>query len=82
MRLLLSLFLILAVGAMSWYLYKLWRQTAELKQESDKLTWELTPLQKENTELLAEIQRLEDPENLEIELRKSGYALPGEKVIF
>ncbi len=81
MRFLLSLFLILAVGAMGWYLYQLWQQTRALQKEADKLAGELLPLQKESAELLAEAKRLDDPENLEVELRKSGYALPGEKVI-
>jgi len=80
-RLVFSLFLLLAIAALSWYLYQLWGQAGELQKESDLLTKELQPLQKENAELLAEIKRLDDPENLETELRKAGYAAPGEKVI-
>lgn len=66
---------------MSWYLYNLYYQAQALKAEADKLVKQTQPLSRENQQLLAEIGRLEDPENLEIELRKAGYAAPGEKVI-
>jgi len=80
-RIILGIFLIIAIGALSWYLYQLYQQRRVLADQSEKLLQEIQPLEKENQELTAELKRLEDPENLEIELREAGYASPGEKVL-
>ena len=80
MRYLLLFLLLLGLGALSFQLYRLYIQRSALEKELITLKASTKPLIKENEKLLTELKYYENPDNLERELRKSGYAAPDEKV--
>jgi len=82
MRFFVYLVLLAVISLLSFQIYSLNKQRLVLKSDFDKITKELTPLNKENKELIAEINYLENPDNLEKELRsRFNYVKPGEKLI-
>ena len=82
MKALIYLVLLAVISLLSFQIYSLNKQRISLKNDLDKITKELTPLNEENKELIAEINYLENPDNLEKELRsRFNYVKPGEKLI-
>ena len=82
MKALIYLALLAIISLLSFQIYSLNKQRLVLKSDFDKITKELTPLNKENKELIAEINYLKNPDNLEKELRsRFNYVKPGEKLI-
>ncbi len=81
MKFLFLLVLILATAAFSFQLYRLIQQMSELKLETAKINQQIMPMEQENQELMADLEYFQKPGRLVNELRKSGYALPDEKML-
>lgn len=82
MRALVSIVLVLSIGAIGFQLYRLYIQKIALEKNLENINAQTKPLIDENKNLLGEINYLKDPDNLEKELRsRFNYAYPGEKLI-
>jgi cell division protein FtsB len=81
MRIFLHIVIVFAAG---FLLYQLWNQYLAWHAIDRKLTaleMKLTPLERENGRIGTDLKALETPDAVLRELRRAGYAAPGEKVI-
>ena len=70
-----------AVVFLGW---QLWRQIGEYRADDARLqamTDKLRPVAEENVKLAEDLKSLESRDTMLRELRRAGYAAPGEKVI-
>jgi len=82
MKFFISLIALIGIVASGFWLYKLIGQQIAFKKELADVGRQVTPLTKENSRLLAEIDYFQEPANLEKELRaRSHYTGPGEGLI-
>lgn len=72
--------LLIIIAFLMTQLYRLSMQNHALNREFAELTRKTKPLQKENKDILEQLQALKNPGNLEREFRRAGFAAPGEKV--
>ncbi len=80
MKWLLYFIFIMVIGFLILQLYRLAMQHYTLTQQFTELVKKTEPLQKENSRVESDLKALENPANIERELRRAGYAAPGEKV--
>ena len=81
MRFFLILILLLATGTFGVQLYRLLVQYHGINKEITILNKELEDAKKENQKLTADFDYFQKTNYLESELRKSGYAMPDEKML-
>lgn len=80
MKWLLYFIFIIIIGFLALQLYRLAIQHYAFKQQLTELVKKIEPLQKENNAVESDLKALENSANIERELRRAGYAAPGEKV--
>lgn len=69
-----------AIVFLIFQLYRLFIQERELERGLRELAQKTELAKKENNRIQGELNALENPANIERELRRAGYAAPGEKV--
>ncbi len=80
MRFVLYALTVVAVGALAFQLYRLAVKKGELERELAAIEAKIAPLAKENGKLENDLSSLKDSDTVLRELRRAGYAAPGEKV--
>ncbi len=65
---------------LSWQLFRQYTAYQSLERQLDSVEQKLTPLAKENGVLASNLKSLEGRDTQLRELRRAGYAAPGEKV--
>lgn len=82
MRPVVTVILIIVILAVGVQLYRLFRQSLDLKSELSEVNVELEKVLEENIVLQADLEYFADYDNLAKELRgKMNYKSPGEKLI-
>ncbi len=82
MRNTITVLLTIMIVFLSYQLFNLFIQHADLENSSEKLNAEISSLKTENRDLTSDIDYYSNPQNLEKELKsQSNYKEPGEKVI-
>jgi cell division protein FtsB len=69
-----------AVVFLSVQAARLWEKQRTLQRKLGEITAKNEALRKENNATLTDLKGIEDPEAIGLELRRAGYAAPGEKV--
>ena len=72
--------ILIAIGFLFFQLYRLFMQQRGLQTELTQLIQKTEPVQKDNQKVTDQLRLLKKPEYLDRELRRAGYAAPGEKV--
>lgn len=65
---------------LAFQLYRLFAQEQGLERDLRELAQKTELATKENNRVESELNALKNPANIERELRRAGYAAPGEKV--
>jgi cell division protein FtsB len=82
MKRVLTILLLLVVGALSWQLYQLYRQSKVLNETLGEVENKVMMFNEENLQFQADLEYFSNPENLEKELRgRFNYKKPDEKLI-
>lgn len=69
-----------AIGVLVFQLVRQYREEGELRKQAEAVSMKTEPLAKENERMQADIASLDGKEAMLRELRRQGYAAPGEKV--
>ncbi len=80
MKFLLYALTVVALGSLAFQLYRLAIKKAALERELAALEAKIAPLSKENADLENDLASLKNSDTVLRELRRAGYAAPGEKV--
>jgi len=69
-----------AIGVLVLQLARQYREEGELRKQVETMRMKTEPITKENERIQGDIEGLGDTEAVLRELRRQGYAAPGEKV--
>lgn len=80
MKIVFYILLLGAIGVLVLQLVRQYREEGELRAQAEAVRMKLAPIAKENERMQADIASLGEKEAVLRELRRNGYAAPGEKV--
>ena len=80
MKIVFYILLLGAIGALVFQLVRQYEEERALQGQAEEVRMKLEPIAKENERMQADVVGLGEKESVLRELRRQGYAAPGEKV--